>query len=347
MPTVPNDDPEIQQMDLELQNLNQLRSVSSPPSTADDAAFAELDSDMAALAEQRALADMDSDLVQLESIRASNESAATQRAQAQQTIAAQSGQQNQKDWRLRLSLAPQSNYLYNDSNPGILQPLRATNGVVFPYTPRISMNYRANYMPVDITHADYRTYFYQNSYVDAVQISGMFTAQTTFEANYLLAVIHFFRSATKMFYGQDAMRGSPPPVVFLNGYGQYQFNNLSCVIQNFTYNLPNDVDYIRAGSIVENGGNQTGARNLSGTGIGSMFGSLNRLAAAFLPKGAIPQPSWLQQPPTTLNVKNPTYVPTKIEFNITLFPIQSRNQVSQQFSLKSYANGSLLQGGFW
>lgn len=285
--------------------------------------------------------------VTMTSEEASNLAAMTQKAQAQQTLASQTGQQNNKDWRLRLSLAPQANYLYCDPNPGILAPLRATGGVVFPYTPRISMNYRGNYSPVDVTHANYRTYFYQNSYVDAVQVSAKFTAQTTFEANYLLAVIHFFRSVTKMFYGQDALRGSPPPVTYLNGFGQYQFNSLPCVVQNFTYNLPDDVDYIRAGSTVENGNNQTGARDLAGSGIGSMFGSLNRLANAFLPKGAIPTPGWLQQPPGTLNVKNPTYVPTKMEMNITLFPVQSRNQVSQQFSLKSYANGSLLQGGFW
>jgi hypothetical protein len=30
-----------------------------------------------------------------------------------------------------------------------------------------------------------------------------------------------------------------------------------------------------------------------------------------------------------------------------LFPMQSREQVSKQFSLKNFANGNLLKGGFW
>ena len=44
---------------------------------------------------------------------------------------------------------------------------------------------------------------------------------------------------------------------------------------------------------------------------------------------------------------NPTYVPTKMDMQITLLPVQSRSQVSRQFSLKNYANGTLLKGGFW
>ncbi|NBS85341.1 MAG: hypothetical protein EBS58_01370, partial [Micrococcales bacterium] len=52
---------------------------------------------------------------------------ATLRQQTQNP--AQSG-----DWRVRLRLAPQSNYLYNAPAPGILQPLKVTDGVIFPYT---------------------------------------------------------------------------------------------------------------------------------------------------------------------------------------------------------------------
>jgi hypothetical protein len=75
-----------------------------------------------------------------------------------------------------------------------------------------------------------------------------FTAQDTGEANYLLAVITFFKSVTKMFYGQDAERGAPPPLVYLSGLGEYQFNEHPCVVSQFNYNLPSDADYIRAGS---------------------------------------------------------------------------------------------------
>ena len=75
--------------------------------------------------------------------------------------------------------------------------------MLFPYTPTINTSYRANYSAVDITHSNYKGYFYQNSSVEPVTISCPFTAQSTAEAEYLLAVIHFFKSVTKMFYGQD------------------------------------------------------------------------------------------------------------------------------------------------
>jgi hypothetical protein len=55
-------------------------------------------------------------------------------------------------------------------------------------------------------------------------------------------------------------------------------------------------------------------------------------------------------PPGT---KEPTYVPTKMNISISALPIVSRYDVSNNFSVKDYANGSLLQGvkrksgGFW
>jgi hypothetical protein len=67
------------------------------------------------------------------------------------------------------------------------------------------------------------------------------------------------------------------------------------------------------------------------------------LAAAFLTKGALSNPFG----PTTLGLNSPTYVPTKMEIQLTLLPVQSRNQVSKQFSVKEFANGNLIKGGFW
>jgi hypothetical protein len=247
------------------------------------------------------------------------------------------------DWRVMLRLAPGATYLYNAPNAGLLQPLKVTNGVVFPYTPAINTAYKANYSAYDLTHSNYRGYFYQNSYTDAVNLTATFTAQSTADAAYVLAVIHFFRSVTKMFYGQDAQRGSPPPLVFLSGLGDYQFNNHPCVVTSFGYNLPADVDYISSGSSNNLGLNLQPLQNLYSTTLNAVAPTATRLATAFLPPGAqnaIPAP--LQ---SLLN--NPTYVPTKIDLQISLLPVQSRSQVSKQFSLKGFANGQLLKGGFW
>lgn len=280
---------------------------------------------------------------QLFEAEAAQTTAALARARQQQTIASQRKQVNNGDWRVRLRLAPQSKYLYNAPTPGILAPLTVTDGVIFPYTPKIDVTYKANYSPYDLTHSNYRGYFYNGSVVESVRLNGTFTAQDTAEANYLLAVITFFKSVTKMFYGQDAQRGAPPPLTYLTGLGEYQFNEAPCLVSSFDYSLPNDVDYIRAGSPTISGLDLTVDRQRQSVATNGVFSSLNRLAAAFLTKGALPTfPS-----PGLLQVASPTYVPTKIEISLTLLPVQSRQQVSKQFSVKEFANGNLIKGGFW
>ena len=270
-------------------------------------------------------------------------------AQQQAAIAAQQRTVNTGDWRVRLSLAPSATYLYNASNPGILAPLSSiggTSGVIFPYTPSIDTSYRANYSSYDLTHSNYRGYFYQNSYVDQVSMRAQFTAQNTNEANYLLAVIHFFRSVTKMFYGAgDPNRGSPPPLVFLTGLGSYQFAQHPCVVSNFTYNLPADVDYIRARSNSNLGVNQQNQLIRQSTVPTNGSTSSDRLTNNGLPPGAMSTPNPAPSVSDLLN--SPTYVPTKMEIAITLLPVQSRQQVSQNFNLPDFASGALLNGGFW
>jgi hypothetical protein len=256
------------------------------------------------------------------------------------------------DWRVRLRLAPGATYLYKDTDvaTSILAPLAASNGVVFPYMPSITTSYNANYDQTDLTHSNYRGQFYKSSYVGDIQISGEFTAQDTAEANYLLAVIHFFRSVTKMFYGaRDPLRGAPPPLVYLIGLGQYQFNNQPCVVKSFNYNMPNNCDYIRTkpnNYNVNLGDRQT----KTATGGSNPFTAvLDRLRNAALSKGALPNvPSQTLLDLQSINmIDNSTYVPTRCDISLTLMPIQTRNQQSTLFNMKEYASGQLLKGGFW
>ena len=255
------------------------------------------------------------------------------------------------DWRVRLRLAPGASYLYKDKDvaTSILAPLAASGGVVFPYMPNITTSYNANYDQTDLTHSNYRGQFYKSSYVGDINISGEFTAQDTAEANYLLAVIHFFRSVTKMFYGaKDDFRGTPPPLVYLIGLGQYQFNNQPCVVRTFNYSMPNNCDYIRTkpnNYNVNLGDRQTKTQ----TGLNPIEAVIARLRTAALPKGALPNvPAQTLLDLQSINmIDNSTYVPTRCEISITLMPIQTRNQQSTLFNMKEYASGQLLKGGFW
>jgi hypothetical protein len=258
------------------------------------------------------------------------------------------------DWRVRIQLAPEADYLYRAAIPGILAPLYETDGVIFPYTPTIETQYVANYEKYDLIHSNYRGYFYRNSAVNEISVRGVFTAQDTQEAQYLLAVIHFFRSVTKMFYGAggggaDPLRGAPPPLVYISGLGEYQFNEHPCLVSNFAYTLPNDVDYIRAtapnnyGTSLLNRRPRTGAAPITVSNP-----SETRLNAAGLSAGAVSpatQPSTIAQ--NVNNLTQATYVPTRIEIQVSLLPINTRSQISTEFSLEKFANGQLLKGGFW
>jgi hypothetical protein len=266
-------------------------------------------------------------------------------AQSQQAAQQRSTFRPAADWRVRISLAPSATYLYKAKDPGILQPLLQTNGVIFPYTPTIAVGYSANYNTETVTHSNYRILSYQGSQVGDVTISSEFTAQDSAEANYLLAVIHFFRSCTKMFYGQDTtpVNGTPPPLVYLSGFGAYQFDNHPFVITNFSLSLPNDVDYIRATGPGSARASITQKQNPT---IATSLGVVQRLFGSRLGPGGISQEPVFRNLDASAGGTGAevTYVPTKISLSVTGSPIVTRNDISNNFSLRDYASGKLLRG---
>jgi hypothetical protein len=229
------------------------------------------------------------------------------------------------DWRVRVSLAPNSTYFYNDPSNNLLSPLVAESsnsvtsavvqglnsifgssgqtrvGVIFPYTPTMQIQHTANYSEQKLTHNNYTQYFYQNSQVEAITISGEFTVQNVNEGQYLLATIYFFRSLTKMFFGNDTNAGNPPPIVYLNGYGQYILPNVSCIVKSFSHTMPEGVDYMD-----------------------------------------IPEPGIAYNPYVTNPVLNSTRLPTTSTISITLQPVVSRLAQSTGFNLNDFARGALI-----
>ena len=158
------------------------------------------------------------------------------------------GSRSAEDWRLRLSIPP------NFSLPGPLgSKLANTNGLVFPYTPTVLINHAANYGSMQPTHSNYPFPVYRNSEVNSMSITGDFSVENEDEAIYWIAAIHYLRSVTKMAYGNTSNKGSPPPVVRLNGYGDFVFKNVPVVINQFSVDLPNDVDYLHVRSIGPSG----------------------------------------------------------------------------------------------
>jgi hypothetical protein len=232
------------------------------------------------------------------------------------------------DWRVRISLAPNSDYFYNDPNYNtLLSPLiRETGGgtsavqgqfsnliggtgskrvgVIFPYTPQITVTHTAKYSETEITHNNYKQYNYQSSEVGEILITADFTVQNVNDGQYLLASIYFFRACTKMFFGADPNAGNPPPIVYLNGYGQYYLPNVPCVVKSFAHTMPNDCDYI---DIPEPAATNTGYN------------------------------------PQYQNYRlNSTRLPTTSQVTLTLQPAYSRYAQSQGFSLRDFAAGALV-----
>ena len=320
-----------------------LQNRNNDPEEIENAEPAQIDADMdpSVLAKQAALDEADRlgpdalDQAPWSTGSSKGLQGAIDNTQSKATAQDQANFQAFDDWRVRLSLAPNADYLYRAPVAGILAPLAATDGVLFPYTPVIAVTYAASYEPTTITHSNYKIFQYNSSSVDQVSITCDFTAQDTYEANYLLAVIHFFRSMTKMFYGQDEnpKPGTPPPLCYLFGLGGFQFEAHPLAVTGFSYNLPNDVDYIQASSTSALAGVQvyTGTTGTSNNG---------RLGTQARPGGTRP-PAQFQNNSAP---DNPTYVPTKIQLAITCVPIISRNQISNKFSLTDYATGALLQG---
>ena len=152
-------------------------------------------------------------------------------------------QDDEKDWRLRLSLPKV--FRDNAQNPSdLLAPLNKTNGLVFPFTPTVLVSQSANYQSIQPVHTNYPYYSYQNSQVDQMTITADFFVQNAAEARYWVACIHYLRSVTKMNFGVDEDAGQPPPVVRLNGYGDFVFNNVPVIVNSFQFDMPKDVDYI-------------------------------------------------------------------------------------------------------
>lgn len=233
------------------------------------------------------------------------------------------------DWRVRISISPNSKILYWDTSsgnvPGLVAPLKATNGFIFPYVPSVTVSHSANYQTQQLTHSNYAQYFYESSSVAAINISGEFTVQNVEEAEYFLAGLYFFRACTKMFYGTTReYQGSPPPIVYLDGYGQHYLPHVPCVVTSFSHTMPNDVDYLEV---------------MTPQSITTTTEKATNASSYY--------PSQLNNQNTELTTQtvNTAFnrVPTASTFSLTLQPVISRTQAID-FDYREFARGGLIAG---
>ena len=237
---------------------------------------------------------------------------------------------NPNDWRVRLSLPTWPSFR---SSP-VLAPLKDAGGLIFPYTPTIKIASSAKYTPINTVHTNYTFQAFQNSDPGEITVTAPMFCEDSTQGLYWIAMVHYLRSLTKMFAGNDAKAGNPPPLVFLNGYGNYVFKNVPVVVKSFSTSLDKDCDYIRV--------------NVTGSEIGGITdGLLNIGDQLDIPGVDVVRDlaDKIQKVTDTFGIGPTTgavsYVPTKSSFSITLIPVYSRNS-AKKFSLDRFVQGGYL-----
>lgn len=221
----------------------------------------------------------------------------------------------QQDYRARLLPKPGGTrtVLGEKSPSNILFPLHATGGVLFPYTPSLSSGNVADYDATAFIHTNYGYNAYMRSYPKPISLSTEFTAQTNEEALYLLAVMHFFRTVTKSYFGINPYNkaGTPPPTLIFNYMGDYQYNNVPVIIKSFDFKLDANIDYVPIST--------------------KDYISTPTDKGVNLPAGSYGGYTWV-----------PTHMTVDIEMDTQYVPIKIRNE----FNLDQFREGKLINKGY-
>jgi hypothetical protein len=222
-----------------------------------------------------------------------------------------SGRNDKKDWRVRLQVpeGPLTQFFDFENNP-LMAPLKASNGIFWPLTPAVVIQHSANYNAMDQVHSNYPHQAYQNSQVDSMNIIGEFPVQNSDDAKHWVATVNFLRTATKMFFGNEdglnGLKGNPPPIMHLYGYGDHMFNRVPVVINTFNVELRPGIDYI---STKQNPDGYSTPRTRERMGLPELEDSQ-------------------------------TWAPTLSNISVLVTPIYSRDSI-KNFSMKKFVNGEL------
>ena len=224
-----------------------------------------------------------------------------------------SGRSDKADWRVRLQVpdGPLLKFFDFDNNP-ILKPLTDSRGIFWPLTPAVVIQHSANYNAMDQVHSNYPHQAYQNSQVDSYNIIGEFPVQNSDDAKHWVATVNFLRTVTKMFFGSDegidGLKGNPPPILHMFGYGDNVFNRVPVIVNTFNVELRPGIDYISTKQ------SNTPYRQLNGPDAG--FDN------------------------SLISGESQSWAPTLSNISVLVTPIYSRDSI-KNFSMKKFVRGEL------
>lgn len=150
------------------------------------------------------------------------------------------GEAFQEDLRVKIRVP--NSYITRLTSGGNNQ-LSSLQAIIFPYTPTISFESKAEYSEQKPLHNNFTVNFYQRSSVSGISISGKFTVENTIDAETYISTTHLLKALTKMRFGLDSDAGAPPPVCRLDAYGDMFLVNVPVAITSFRIEYTDDVDY--------------------------------------------------------------------------------------------------------
>jgi hypothetical protein len=142
---------------------------------------------------------------------------------------------------LRVKIRVPKSYLNQITNGN--GKLTQIGGVLFPYTPSISFEVKADYSSSNPIHSNFPINFYQRSSISPISITGKFTVENDEDAAVYVSTIQLLKALTRMRFASDPSKGSPPPVCRLDAYGPMMLKNVPVSITSFRVELNDSVDY--------------------------------------------------------------------------------------------------------
>ena len=135
--------------------------------------------------------------------------------------------------------------------------------------------------------------------------------QNSDDAKHWVATVNFLRTVTKMFFGKEQdLKGNPPPILHMSGYGDHMFNKVPVIVNTFNVELRPGIDYISTKQ-----------------GQGGLYRQAEVVDEVALTSG-----------------ESQSWAPTLSNISVLVTPVYSRDSIGQ-FSLSEFARGDLSGKG--
>lgn len=124
--------------------------------------------------------------------------------------------------------------------------------VVFDVMPTIDESRAVQYEPFTPLHHPGEILKYKTTAARTWNISAKLISRNTEEATKNLAMVNAIRTWAMPYYGEGTKKsdptllGAPPPILTLQAYGKNVIGPVKCVMENYSWQWPNDVDFLPA-----------------------------------------------------------------------------------------------------